>query len=168
MSEPQIVLREAQPYVGIRARVTNGIRDFADNTFRELFGWVFENQIAPAGPPFLRYHEVDRAGEPLDVEAGVPVERPPEGANGRTRAGALPAGRYLTAVHLGPYTSDALPDLLDARAELVRWARENEIVYARETERGLSFPCALERFVVGPVDDPDFTNWQTEFAYLIR
>ena len=24
-----------------------------------------------------------------------------------------------------------------------------------------------ERFVVGPVDDPDFTNWQTEFAYLI-
>ena len=168
MSEPQLSLREAQPYLGIRAAVPHGIRDFADNAFPELFGWAFENGVVPAGPPFLRYHEVDRAGEPLDVEAGVPVERPPEGANGRTRAGALPAGRYLTAVHLGPYTSDALPDLLDARAELVRWARENEIVYARETERGLSFPCALERFVVGPVDDPDFTNWQTEFAYLIR
>jgi hypothetical protein len=32
----------------------------------------------------------------------------------------------------------------------------------------LAFPCALERFIVGPVDDPDFTTWQTEFAYLIR
>ena len=83
MSEPQIVLREAQPYVGIRAPVTTGIRDFADNAFPELFGWVFENQIAPADPPFLRYHEVDRAGEPLDVEAGVPVERPPTAALGR-------------------------------------------------------------------------------------
>jgi hypothetical protein len=50
---------------------------------------------------------------------------------------------------------------------MVQWARDNEVSYGHETERGLSFPCALERFIVGPVDDPDFTNWQTEFAYLI-
>ena len=168
MSDPQIVLREAQQYVGIRAPVTNGIRDFADNAFPELFGWVFENGTAPAGPPFLRYHEVDRSGEPLEVEAGVPVDTRPDAANGRVRASALPAGRYLTALHVGPYTSETLPDLGDARAELVQWARDNEVAYGRETERGLSFPCALERFVVGPVDDPDFTNWKTEFAYLIN
>jgi effector-binding domain-containing protein len=167
MSEPQIELREAQQYVGIRAPVTAGIRDFADNAFPELFGWVFENGIAPAGPPFLRYHEVDRSGEPLEVEAGVPVESPPASANGRVQGGALPAGRYLTALHVGPYTSDTVTDLGDARAELVKWARDNEVAYGRETDRGLSFPCALERFIVGPVDDPDFTNWQTEFAYLI-
>jgi RNA polymerase sigma-70 factor, ECF subfamily len=166
MSEPQIMLREARPYVGIRAPVTNGIRNFADNAFPELFGWVFENGIAPAGPPFLRYHEVDRAGEPLDVEAGVPVDGKPE-PDGRVRSDALPAGRYLTAVHVGPYRSETLPDLGDARAELVRWARDNEVTYGRETERGIRFPCALERFIVGPVDDPDFKNWQTEFAYLI-
>jgi hypothetical protein len=59
MSEPQIVLREAQPYLGIRERLTDGIRDFADSAFPELFGWVFENGVAPAGPPFLRYHEID-------------------------------------------------------------------------------------------------------------
>jgi effector-binding domain-containing protein len=168
MSEPQIVPREAQPYLGIRERLTDGIRDFADNAFPELFGWVFENGVAPAGPPFLRYHEVDHAGEPLDVEAGVPLSTAPAAEDGRVRAAALPAGRYLTAVHVGPYTSDAMPDLGDARAELVQWARDNGIVYGRETERGLVFPCALERFIVGPVDDPDFTTWQTEFAYLIR
>jgi effector-binding domain-containing protein len=177
MSEPKISLREAQLYLGIRAPVTNGIRDFADSAFPELFGWLFQNGVAPAGPPFLRYHEVDRAGEPLDVEAGVPVatdaqaRRPVEATvsgNGRVRFDALPAGRYLTSLHVGPYTSDAMPDLGDARAELVAWAQENGIVYGSETDRGLKFPCALERFLVGPVDDPNFTNWQTEFAYLIR
>jgi effector-binding domain-containing protein len=177
MSEPQISLREAELYLGIRAAVTNGIRDFADSAFPELFGWLFQNGVAPAGPPFLRYHEVDRAGEPLEVEAGVPVATDAqahgrvEGAahgNGRVRFDALPAGRYLTSLHVGPYTSDTLPDLGDARAELVAWAHENGIVYGSETERGLEFPCALERFLVGPADDPDFTNWRTEFAYLIR
>ena len=116
MSEPQIVLREAQPYLGIRERLTDGIRDFADSAFPELFGWVFENGVAPAGPPFLRYHEIDHAGEPLDVEAGVPLSNAPAAEEGRVRARALPAGRYLTAVHIGPYTSDAMPDLGDARA----------------------------------------------------
>jgi effector-binding domain-containing protein len=168
MSEPEIVLREAQPYVGIRAAVTHGIRDFADSAFPELFGWLFENGVAPAGPPFLRYHEVDRAGEPLHAEAGVPVEGAPAAVNGRVRAGALPGGRYLTALHVGPYRSDAMPDLGDARSALVAWARDNGIVYGTETERGLEFPCALERFILGPAEDPDFTKWQTEFAYLIR
>ena len=168
MSEPQISLREAEAYLGIRAPVTQGIRDFADSAFPELFGWLFDNDLTPAGPPFLRYHEVDRAGEPLDAEAGVPVESASPAGNGRVRAGALPAGRYLTALHVGPYTSDAMPDLLDARSELVAWARDNGIVYGTETERGVEFPCALERFIVGPADDADFTKWRTEFAYLIR
>lgn len=167
MSDPQIELRQAQPYLGIRAVVTHGIRDFADSAFPELFGWLFENGVTPAGPPFLRYHEVDRAGEPLDAEAGVPVASPAAAGNGRVRGDALPAGRYLTSRHVGPYRSDAMPDLGDARAELVAWARVNDIVYGRETERGIEFPCALERFIVGPVDDPDFTKWETEFAYLM-
>jgi effector-binding domain-containing protein len=168
MSEPQVSLRKAEPYLGIRAPVTHGIREFADGAFPELFGWLFENGVTPAGPPFLRYYEVDRAGEPLEVEAGVPVEAAPANTNGRVRPAMLPAGRYLTALHVGPYTSDAMPDLGDARAELVAWARENGVVYGTETERGLEFPCALERFIVGPAEDPDFTSWRTEFAYLIR
>jgi effector-binding domain-containing protein len=177
MSEPTIELREAELYLGIRAVVTHGIRDFADAAFPELFGWLFANGAAPAGPPFLRYHEVDHAGEPLEAEAGVPIApgveggRPSGGAaggNGRVRFDSLPAGRYLTALHVGPYTSDAMRDLGDARSELVAWARENGISYGTETDRGVEFPCALERFIVGPADDADFTNWQTEFAYLIR
>lgn len=27
--------------------------------------------------------------------------------------------------------------------------------------------CCVEHFRVGPVDDPDHSKWETEFAYLI-
>jgi effector-binding domain-containing protein len=166
MSEPAIELREPQPYLGIHAPSIDSIRQFADSTFPELFGWLREHGVVPAGPPFIRYYEVDHAGEPLDVEVGVPVDGAPEG-DARVRADALPAGSYLTLLHIGPYTSDSMPDLADARAELLAWAEENGIEYGQETERGQSFPCAFEQYRIGPVDDSDFTKWETEFAYLV-
>jgi effector-binding domain-containing protein len=166
MSEPQLELREAQPYLGIHEPSIDGIRQFADSAFPELFAWLGEHGVAPAGPPFLRYYEVDVAGEPLDVEVGVPVDGSVEGDT-RVLGDALPAGRYLTLLHVGPYSSDDMPDLGDARAELIAWASDNDITYGTETARGLQMPCALEHFRIGPVDDPDFTRWETEFAYLV-
>ena len=166
MSEPTIELREPQPYLGIHAPSIDGIRQFADATFPELFGWLSEHGVTPAAAPFIRYYEIDHAGEPLDVEVGVPVEGSVEGDT-RVLADALPAGSYLTALHVGPYTSDEMPDLRDARAALIAWASDNGIVYGTETDRGLQMPCALEQFHIGPVDEPDFTKWETEFAYLL-
>ena len=86
----------------------------------------------------------------------------------RVRASTLPGGDYITLLHVGPYRSDSLPDLGDARAELVAWADENEVAYRSDTPRGIELACALERSEVGPVDEEDFTKWRTEFAYLIR
>jgi len=166
MSEPAIELREPQPYLGIHAPSLDGIRRFADTAFPELFTWLREHEIAPAGPPFIRYYEVDHAGEPLDVEVGVPVERAPEG-DVRVRGDALPAGSYLTFLHVGPYTSDSMPDLSDARSEVLAWAEDNRIEFSQDSERGQTFPCAFEQYRIGPVDSPDFTRWETEFAYLV-
>jgi hypothetical protein len=177
MSDPQIELREARQYLGIRAPVTEGVPAFVDKAFPELFGWLGEHAIEPAGPPFIRYHELDREGEPLEIEVGVPVDADagagraanaaaPDG-DGRVRPGALPAGRYLTFLHVGPYRSTSMPDLGDARLELLGWAEDNEIVYARETERGRAPHCALEHYRTGPMEESDFTRWETEFAYLI-
>ena len=166
MTEPQLELREAQTYMGIHEPSIDGIRQFADKAFPELFGWLDEHGVAPAGPPFLRYYEVDRAGEPLDVEVGVPVEAGIEG-DVRVIRDALPAGSYMTLLHVGPYSSESMPDLGDARAELLAWASENDISYGTETDRGVQMPCALEHFRIGPVEEPDFTKWETEFAYLV-
>ena len=121
---------------------------------------------SPSGPPFIRFRELDQAGEPLELEVGVAVEGGPEG-DGRVRTGALPAGRYLTLMHVGPYRSETLPDLATTRARLIAWAAEHGVVYSRETDRGSTLPCCLERYLVGPPAEADFTRWETEFAYLV-
>jgi effector-binding domain-containing protein len=160
MSEPQIELREAQPYLGISERLTAGVPEFADRVFPELFGWLWKNGIQPAGPPFIRVVEMDADGEPVELEVGVPVANGageiPAG-DGRVRADALPAGRWLTYLHVGPYRSETAADLADAREKLMGWTKEQE----------LSYTTAVEHFRVGPVEEPDFTKWETEFAYLL-
>jgi effector-binding domain-containing protein len=166
MGEPTIELRPSQPYLGIAGRITDGVPAFVDRAFPELYGWLGEHGIEPAGPPFIRFRELDADGEPLELEVAAPVDGDPPG-DGRVRADSLPAGRYLTMLHVGPYRSETAPDLVAARQRLIGWAAEQGIVYSRETDRGLTLPCALERYLIGPPAEPDFTKWETEFAYLV-
>lgn len=166
MTEPEIQQRPSQPYLGISGRISDGVPAFVDQAFPELFGWLREHGVEPAGAPFIRYRQLDTAGEPLEIEVGAPVDGTPEGDE-RVRPGALPAGRYLTLMHIGPYRSDTLPDLAAARTRLIDSADEQGLIYSRETDGGSTLPCCLERYLVGPVEEPDFTKWQTEFAYLV-
>lgn len=166
MTEPEIQQRPAQPYLGITGRITDGVPAFVDRAFPELFGWLGEHGVEPAGPPFIRYRQIDTDGEPLELEVGAPVSESTEGDE-RVHPGALPAGRYLTFMHVGPYRSKTAPDLAAARERLTSWAAREGIVYSRETDRGSALPCCLERYLVGPPAEPDFSKWQTEFAYLV-
>jgi len=68
----QIQQRDAQPYLGIPVSVTmRTLSDAVDDAFPELFGWLQERAIEPAGPPFIRYHVIDMDGE-IQIELGVP------------------------------------------------------------------------------------------------
>lgn len=166
MNEPEIQRRPAQPYLGIAGEITEGVPAFVDREFPELYGWLREHAVEPAGAPFIRYRELDPAGEPVVIEVGAPVDGMPEGDE-RVRSGTVPAGRYLTLMHVGPYRSETLPDLAVARDRLIGWAERQGLAYSRATDRGSTLPCCLERYLVGPVDEPDFTKWETEFAYLV-
>jgi effector-binding domain-containing protein len=167
MSEPQIEDRAEQPYLGIRREVTEGVPAVADTAFPQLFGWLGQHGIEPAGPPFIRYHEVDAAGEPLEIEVAAPVTGGAPDADGPVRPGVLPAGRYVTLVHEGPYTSDEVPDLRDAQAALRAWIEREGIVTSRPSERGSTLPCSVEHYRVGPPIEPDWTKWETELAHLV-
>jgi effector-binding domain-containing protein len=164
--EPQIEERAAQPYVGIWCHVTSGVPAAVDPAFPELFGWLGRQGVTPAGPPFIRVHEVDAAGEPLELEVAAPVAGDVP-SDERIRRDELPAGRYVTMLHVGPYRSETEPDLGDARAALIEWAEERGIVYCRETERGRSLPCCVDHLRVSPGTEPDFSKWEMELAYLI-
>jgi effector-binding domain-containing protein len=154
--EPVIKRRPAQPYLGIAGEITDGVPAFVDRAFPELFGWLREHGVKPAGPPFIRYGEVDSEGEPLELAVGVPVSGDTKGDE-LVRHDSLPAGRYLTYLHVGPYRSETQPDLAAARQRLLSWAED----------RGLAIRGCLEHYRIGPVEEPDFTKWETELAYLI-
>jgi effector-binding domain-containing protein len=166
VTEPEFEERAALPYVGIRREVTDGVPALVDVIFPELFGWLGEHGIAPAGPPFIRVHEVDSALEPLVLEAGAPVAGEVE-ASDPVRFDELPGGRYLTDLHVGPYRSESETDLVDARAELLRWAAVRDVEYGTESRRGQALACAVDHMRRGPAETADHSSWETELTYLV-
>jgi len=164
--EPEIHERAAQPYLGIPREVTSGVPDAVDAAFPALFAWLGEHGAELSGPPFIRFHEVDGDGAPLALEVAVPVAAELPGDD-LVRAGTLPAGRYVTLVHAGPYRSTTVPDLAATRERLHAWIAARGIVYGHETDRGMALPCCVEHLQVSPGTEPDFTKWRTELAYLI-
>jgi effector-binding domain-containing protein len=141
MGAPQIEQRAEQPYVGIRETVTmETLPSAVDRGFPALFARLAERGAQPAGAPFIRYL---RVGEEMEIDLGVPV------ADGEQ---ALPAGRWLVALHVGHYSG-----LHAAHGALQEWAREH----------GIAWGEFAERYLTDPREEPDSSRWQTELAYLI-
>src|SRR5450755_1082363 len=165
--KPRIEQRAGVPYVAIPRRVReDGVAAAVDSAFPELFRWLGDRGIEPLGPPFIRYLEIDPRGEPLELEVAAPVAAGLAGDE-RVRADALPVGRYVTLLHNGPYRHATEPDLAAARAAMQDWAREQGVgLDSRKTDRGLAWGCYVEQYLVGPVDEPDYSKWKTELMYL--
>ena len=162
ITDPQISQRDEQPTVGIRARVT--MEEFGQGVIPQLsgevFAWLKQQGLAPAGPEFIRYHVIDMAGQ-MEVEMGVPVA-PGVGGDGRVAAGTLPAGRYASLRYTGDYDG-----LMEANRVLIDWAKDKGIAWdCRTDERGDHFAARFESYLVGPPDEPDPAKWETEV--LIR
>ena len=159
---PQITERADQPYVAIRANVTMAqLPGFADR-LGEVFGWLAEHGVAPAGPPFFRYNVIDMERQ-LNVEAGVPVPTAAEGDD-RVIAGVLPAGRYATAVHVGHYDG-----LIAAVDNLLQWADSQGLEWDKSSaDDGDHWGCRLEIYLTDPSQQSDPTKWETQLAFRLR
>jgi hypothetical protein len=110
--------------------------------------------------------EVDSTGLPFSLEAGLPVAPGVRGRDG-VIAADLPAGRYATLLHVGPYCRRRGPGIDDARLALVLWTVRHGLVYGRPTPRGEALVCCVDHLRVGPGVERDHSRWQTELAYLI-
>jgi effector-binding domain-containing protein len=159
-NEPRIEERAAQPYAGIRRRVTmDGLGGAIDEALPELFGWLAARGVPPAGPPFIRYHVIDMDRE-LDVEMAVPAVVTAD--DGRIRAGVLPAGRYAVLRHTGPYDG-----LIASNAALLRWADEQGVeLDSWETADGTAWRGRAEHYLTNPAEEPDPAKWETDVAFL--
>lgn len=157
----EVTERVAQPYVGIGGQVTMATLGSVADRIPEIFGWLGARGIAPAGPPFFRYHVIDMERQ-LEVEAGVPVASAVEG-DGNVQPGTLPAGRYATLLHVG-----APPTLEAATAALLDWAAERNLAWdVSETGAGEKWGCRLEFYLTDPAEQPDLTKWETQLAFRL-
>lgn len=139
---PELVELPAQTIVGLREEVTG-------QSIGEFFGRAVGTAMARvpaelvAGPLTQVVHRDD--GDRFDVTLGLPVSALPD-VEGLAVA-EVPAGAALREVHVGDY-----PGLRDAYARLESALRE----------RGLTRQTSVERYVVGPADNPDPSAWRTE------
>jgi effector-binding domain-containing protein len=156
-----IELRAARPYAGIPARVTmDGLSGAVDKAFPELFGWLAAQDIAAAGAPFIRYLVIDMAAE-LQIELAVPVSVDISGSE-RIQPGVLPAGRYVTLRHTGPYDG-----LVASNAALQQWAQQQGITFdSWDTPAGSVWRGRAEHYLTNPAAEPDPAKWEVDVAYL--
>ncbi|SEB93791.1 effector-binding domain-containing protein [Rhizobiales bacterium GAS191] len=162
LSKPMIVERAEQPYAAIRAKLAmQEIGRAADQLAPQLFGWLGAHRIGPAGAPFFKYNVIDMARQ-LEIEWGVPtaISIQPDGP---VLGGILPAGRYSTLIHRGPYDG-----LVDANAALLKWVADSGLtVDVTQTPAGDKFGCRLEIYLTDPRTEPDPEKWETEVAFLL-
>lgn len=158
---PQIETRAEQPYAAIAARVTMAEIATVADRLSEVFAWLGAHGAQPAGPPFFKYDEIDMARELL-IEGGVPVASPVQGDE-TVVAGVLPAGRYVTLMHVGHPKS-----LEQATAKLLAWAREQGLRWDMAPgEQGEVWGSRLEFYLTDPSDEPDMDKWVTQLAFRL-
>jgi effector-binding domain-containing protein len=162
LSEPVVQPRSEQPYVAVRAAVPMAtMGTVVPELFDEIMNWAAARN-AIQGAPFIRYLEIDMKHELL-IEVGVPVA-PGVPGDDRVLNGALPAGRYLTATHVGPY------DRLEAAtARLLQRADELSLDFdVVAGDRGEVWAARVEEYPSNPDEQPDPETWQTVLAFKLR
>jgi effector-binding domain-containing protein len=161
-TKPEVVERQAQPYVAIRAHVTwQTIGVTLPGLHPQVFAWLDQRGVPPAGHPFWKYNVIDMDGE-MEVEVGVPVPGTVDGDD-RVLAGVLPAGRYATLRYTGH------PDgLVGPTESLQEWAGQHNLTWdLAQTEDGERWAARLEIYETDPAVEPDMTKWTTQLAFRL-
>jgi effector-binding domain-containing protein len=161
ITEPKLEDRPEQPTVGIRTQVPmKAFKKIIPELLGEVFAWTRQHGVVPVGPPFMRFHVINMAGN-MDVELGVPVASGVPG-DGRVAAGAIPAGRYASLVYTG------VRDGIKANAALLDWGAAQGLVWDRhDTATGDAFAGRYESYLTDPDEEPDPKRWETEVAIRV-
>jgi len=157
ITEPKLENRNAQRYLGIRTQAAvSELPTVIPQLHQEVYTWLKQQGVAPAGVPFIRYYVIDMEAK-LDIEIGVPVTSTLPG-DSRVQARVLPAGRYATLLHTGNYV-----DLVSANAALLAWAEKNGIEWQMQGE---VWGARIEFYIKDPGNEPNPEKWETELAFL--
>jgi effector-binding domain-containing protein len=160
---PVLEDRAARPYAAIPISASLARWGEVNALVPEMFAWLAERDLPPAGPPFYRYWVAGDHEREFRLEVGVPVAEPVQG-DGRVIPGTIPAGRYLVAVHHGH------PDrLFRFIGEVDKWAADHGVRWDTRTVNGEEILGGrFDFWLTDPAHSPDPETWSTELAYLTR
>ncbi|MDD3654410.1 MAG: GyrI-like domain-containing protein [Desulfotomaculaceae bacterium] len=114
----ELNVQEAQPVLSIRTRTAvEKLPQVIGEAYGKIMRYMGELGEQPAGVPYTAYYNLDM--QDLDVEMGFPVVSALPG-QGEVKAGAIPAGRYVTCMYKGPYSQMEEP-----YNEITKWITEN-------------------------------------------
>jgi len=139
------------------------LSEFVPGRLSTAFGFLQKHRLHATGAPLIRYWVVDYNTGEIEIEVGVPVAATNLPADAVVHSAQIPAGTFATVTHRGPYHA-----LVQTTAALMDWAQQNNINWAMAEMRKVTrWEGRIEHYLVGPPDEPNPNNWQTEIAILI-
>jgi effector-binding domain-containing protein len=157
----EVVHRPSRPAATVTRTVTMATMKEVVDAIPPLLDWLAAHGQTPSGPPFLRYLVIDMSAD-MVVQAGVPVALPVE-ADEHVVPDELPAGDYLTTVHVGPYEG-----LYAATAALLAHAGRHGLRFDEHpSDAGDVWVSRLEWYETSPVEEPDPARWRTRLEFKL-
>lgn len=160
-ADARILDVEAQPTAAVRFRrpmASVDVGALMDAAMGGLGARLGGAGVAPAGPPYARYHAW--GGDLADVEIGFPVAQDiavlpdlSEVEEGDVGGSELPGGRVAVVVHRGPYTA-----LGDAYGRLHDW------IHAQGEDDG---PGPWETYIDNPEEVDAVSELRTEVRWPV-
>lgn len=164
MSEPKIERRKKQKYVAIRMAVPIPFGRYLQPAWNELYEWMMNKDIKPAGPAIICYLTTDMSKE-LDIDVGFTVDKAVKGEE-NIIADYLPAGHYATLLYTGPYKGKGI---YKATVALLEWAKENKIKWDTSKKKGVErWNGRVEYYFSDPATEKDPKNFKAELAFLMK
>jgi effector-binding domain-containing protein len=162
LTQPKLENSDAQPYAGIRSRVSmQEVSTVPPSLISEGMAWLGARGSVPTGPLFFRYRVIDMARE-LEIEVGVPVAIPLTGDQ-RIATDVIPAGKYATLIHTGHFDQ-----LIEANKALQEWGKCDGIEWRKsEGEHGSVWVSRLEIYLTNHATEANSQKWRTEIAYPV-
>ena len=97
----EIKEQSARPTLTIRATTpVQGLSQLLGQAYGAVAQCLGELGEQPAGPPFVAYYNMDMQN--LDIEVGFACAKKLPG-KGEIQSGEIPAGKFASVVHTGPY-----------------------------------------------------------------
>jgi len=120
MSKYEVVIKQIESIKVASIREVIPTYGDVGKLFEELYGYLGQQQVTPAGPPISIYHDPEYREKDVDIESAAPIGASIN-ATSRIKVHELAGGCVASTIHRGPY--EAIGEAYNA---LMQWLETNK------------------------------------------